>query len=682
MKNTPQYVPLHLSFFLVIGVLVGDYFLFNLSAVFITISSTLTFFILFYKLTKKHYQLRIVYQLLTYIIVFLIGIITISLQKPVNQKTHYSHFISNENKIVFQIEKKLKPTKYHYKYYAEVTHIDSTFCKGKILINIPKDSLVDIYQEGDVFFTNTSFFDINKPKNPHTFDYSNYLRNQGIYHQITAKRQWVQKLASQQKSTRVIAANLRDVIQKSLLKYNFKPNELGIINALVLGQRQSISKELLDSYAGAGAIHILAVSGLHVGILFLILGFVFKPIVHLPYGEQIKMLFIILLLWSFALLTGLSASVVRAVSMFTFIAIGLSVRKHRSSALHALISSFLVLVLINPLYIYDVGFQMSYVAVLGIVLLYPQLNALIPRQKWYLAKKITQLLMVSISATIATLPISLFYFHQFPGLFFLSNIVIVPFIGVIMGVGILVIVIALFDQSPPYLYNIVSESYGFVLSMMNWFIKWVAEHEQFLFKNISFSLEMVFVSYLFISLVYYFSIKRKSKRFIWVLAAISLFQIVIISEKYQKEVSNEIIIFNKSRQTIIGVRQADELQIYHSKDTTQHKFNFLKPYQVEKKITKIKYLNQIPDIFKYKDKTILAIDSLGVYKDVSANIDIVLLRLSPRINLKRLIRLKKPQLIIADASNYKSYVTRWKKTCVENKVSFLYTSVDGAYVME
>jgi competence protein ComEC len=143
---------------------------------------------------------------------------------------------------------------------------------------------------------------------------------------------------------------------------------------LLLGQRQDISKELLTDYQKAGAIHILAVSGLHVGVLLWMLSFLFQPIERLPYGKFLKAIVIVLLLWGFAFIAGLSASVVRAVTMFTFLAIGQSFqRKHVVT--YSLIASMFFLLLIKPMFIFDVGFQLSYLAVFGIVWLQPKLYA-------------------------------------------------------------------------------------------------------------------------------------------------------------------------------------------------------------------------------------------------------------------------------------------------------------------
>ena len=142
------------------------------------------------------------------------------------------------------------------------------------------------------------------------------------------------------------------------------------MNALLLGQRQDISKELTANYSKAGAIHILAVSGLHVGIILWMLSFVLKPLERFKKGKVIKLVLVVLFLWFFAVLAGMSASVTRAVTMFSAIAIGQFFNK-RNAIEQSLIFSMFLLLLLKPLFLFDVGFQLSYLAVFGIIWVQP-----------------------------------------------------------------------------------------------------------------------------------------------------------------------------------------------------------------------------------------------------------------------------------------------------------------------
>ena len=343
------------------------------------------------------------------------------------------------------------------------------------------------------------------PLNPHQFNYKSYLAKQGIHHQIFTEKNQLLRLNSNGNTLFGRSAKFRALLQESLQKYAFKKKELAVINALILGQRQEISIELLRDYQRAGAIHILAVSGLHVGIILLILSFVLNPLERIKYGKFLKTFSLIFLLWVFAFIAGLSASVVRAVTMFTFIAIGMLFRR-KNVVEFSLISSMFLLLLIKPMFLFDVGFQLSYLAVFGIVYMQPKMYSL-----WKPTVRIFdffwKLCTVSLAAQIAVLPLSIFYFHQFPALFLVSNLVIVPFLGILFIGGILVILMSILNVLPQF----IADFYGMIISCMNAFVSWISDREDFLFEEVSMSFTAMLCWYVLIFFGMYYFIVRSSK---------------------------------------------------------------------------------------------------------------------------------------------------------------------------
>lgn len=312
------------------------------------------------------------------------------------------------------------------------------------------------------------------PLNPHQFDYKSYLKGLGISHQLRLNTNNFFLKENPSPTLFGISASVRNKIIDKLKQASFGKEELGIIQALLLGQRNDISAETYNNYKNAGAVHILAVSGLHIGILLLLLQFLLRPLERLPKGKTLKLIAIVALLWCFALLAGLSPSVVRAVTMFSFVAYALHLNRPSDTFNTLALSMFFILLVIDPNLLFHVGFQMSYAAVLAIVWVYPLLQKL-----WYPKNKILryfwQLISVSIAAQLGVLSISLFYFHQFPGLFFISNLVIIPALGLILGMGIVVILLALLNLLPDFLVSL----YDTLIHWMNSIIGWVAEQEAF-----------------------------------------------------------------------------------------------------------------------------------------------------------------------------------------------------------
>jgi len=598
-----------------------------------------------------------------------------------NQQNHFSHYtnhfkheLDSSQTIVFKIREVLKPGKFYDKYVIDLKMINDQKVTGKLLLNVQKDSTFTSLKVDDLVTTKTVFKDLISPLNPHQFDYKSYLKKQYIYHQLFSENNKLLILDRRKSRLFGFAAQLRETINIKLKEFDFKADELAIVNALILGQRQDISEEIYNSYTQAGAIHILAVSGLHVGIILFILNFLFRPLERLKEGKFIKTVIILILLWSFAVVAGLSASVTRAVTMFSVVAIGMNL-KRPSNIYNTLAISMFILLLFKPTFLFDVGFQMSYLAVFSIVWIQPIIYR-IWTPKYYLVNKFWQILTVTISAQFGVVPISLFYFHQFPGLFFISNLVIIPVLGFILGLGIFVIALALLNFLPQFLASI----FGYIISLMNDFVMLISKQEDFLFKHISFGLLSVISSYLLI-IVLVKLYKNKSYRYISLaLLSISLFISVLIFNNYNNS-SNEFLIFHKSRFSLIGIKQNTEFVLHHNLDSlTFAKDKLVTNYKIGNYIDQVKN-DTIKSIYKINDKKMLIVDSLGVYK-TSFKTDYVLLRNSPKINLNRLIDHLEPKLIIADGSNYKSYQERWLETCVKKEIPFHQTSEKGAFIID
>ena len=671
-----RFIPATLTFCMIFGILFGFYFPPNITLLITTLVITLLVLTTTYFIANKSFKKTYFFNITAYFLFFLIGMANISFQHKLIHKNHYSHHIKENNTAILTIEKQLKSNIYYQKYETRISQINNTSVNGKILLNIRIDSTNKSINIDDEILINTRFKTINEPLNLYQFNYRAYLEKQQIYHQVSVSNSEIYAISKRDFSLNGIASRFRKKINVALHHYHFKKNKLSIINALLLGQRNEVSKELLQQYAGAGAMHILAVSGLHIGILLLLLNLLLKPIERLKNGKTIKLILVIFLLWLYAIIAGLSPSIIRAVSMFTAIAIGLLSNK-KTNTLHNLFISLFFLLLINPLYIFSVGFQLSYLAVISIVYFYP-LFIRFYNPKNSVLKKIWQLFTISLSAQIGILPLSLYYFHQFPILFFVSSIVIVFFLGLILGLGILVIALALIGILPQFF----ADFYGNIIWFMNTFIAFIAKQESFVLRNITFSLALLVCLYLIIIFGFRYWNKSNPNKLILVLVSLVIFQVTVIYEKRNVEIKQEFVVFNKSKKTIISIRKGKQTTIYHSLDTSSIlKNKALIDYKTG--TGKLNYMyNLLKNSYQFNHKKILLIDSLGIYNIPNLNPNIIVLTQSPRLNIARLIAITKPKLIIADASNYKSYKKRWKVSCEKNKIDFYDTSINGAFVLK
>jgi competence protein ComEC len=276
------------------------------------------------------------------------------------------------------------------------------------------------------------------PKNPGEFDYRNYLVYNNIFHQQFVGDRFV--VLGNEPPSKIMqhAFRLRALCQETIAGLIDDESVRGVVLALVLGIKDELDVEVRNAYSAAGAMHVLAVSGLHVGIIYGILLMLFK---QLGLSNKKNRWFLAVVsvaaLWMYAFITGLSPSVLRAVTMFSFVAIGKATVR-RTNIYNTLAASAFVLLWYNPYLIMSVGFQLSYLAVFGIVYLQPKFYALLTIKNVIL-DKVWAITCVSIAAQIATGPLSILYFHQFPTYFFVSNLFIIPAALVILVLGLMVL---------------------------------------------------------------------------------------------------------------------------------------------------------------------------------------------------------------------------------------------------
>jgi len=663
------------SAFLVLGILTAHYLPSNsffLSYLFIILAivAGLWFW------AKKQLVQQPYFGIAAYLCFFTIGYFTYQMQQPEFQPNHYSHFIS-ENKADFvqlKINQSLKPEKFYLKYFATVSAINNKPATGKLLLNISKKSIRQSFSPDKILLVYAPITEIQKPLNPHQFDYSKYMKSLGVYGQLRLSSSAILKTQKASKTLMGIAQNIRAHIITKLQNTNLKTDERAIIQALVLGEKKDIDKNLYNEYAAAGAVHILAVSGLHVGILYIILAFLFKPFLRWKYGVFFQAIFIVILLWGFALLSGLSPSVTRAVTMFSFFAIAKFFDRETNS-INTLFLSFFTLLIINPLWLFQIGFQLSYLAVFFILWLQP-LFYKVGYSKYWIVRKTWGIVSVTICAQIGVLPLSLYYFHQFPGLFLLTNIVVLPFLTILMCGGILIVLLASFDSLPNWL----ADSYNFLIEGLNGFIHWVAVQDEFLFKEIHFSVLKVLGTYLLVIAIALLLKKMNYHRLVISLLAISVLISIYIYDEFRYS-GNQLVIFQKSKQTLIAYKNGKHLTVFKSDSISNTSETYpLKSYKIA--INTNSYSEKkIPGFFKYNNKNFFILDSLGVIPNTT-NVHTILLTSSPKINLHRLIDSLKPVQIIADGSNYYSYVKRWEKTCKLKKLPFRHTAKQGAFPIE
>lgn len=667
-----------LTICLILGITIGYFNNISITISLLTTAVLLFISLVFYLKARKQFLKTAWFGFFVFLATISIGVLTTNLHNHKNFSNHYTAALKVENKdlytITFKISEVLKPNYYYDKYIVNITQVEGKETSGKTLLSILKDSTLNRLKVDAVYKTKTSFKALLAPLNPQQFDYKNYLSKQYIYHQITTKKAYLLPARSKSKTIFGIADNIRQHINNKIKNYNFSTNELAIINALLLGQRQDLDSELSKSYANAGVIHILAVSGLHVGIILWILNFILTPLGSFKYGTFTKTILLVTVLWGFAIIAGLSASVTRAVTMFSIVTIALNL-KRPTNIYNTLAISVFTILLFKPLFLFDVGFQLSYLAVIAIVAINPFLSKLW-QPKFWVTNKLWQTFTVSISAQLGILPLSLFYFHQFPGLFLISNLIIIPVLGLILMFGILVILLSVLNILPQFMANF----YGYIISTMNRLVDSISNQEAFLIENISFNFLYLLAFYFLIIAFVQLLFKQNYLKLQLFLKAVIIVQAAFIYTEYSKT-TNTFIVFHKNKHSLLGNNTNNKIIIASDFDNSiKDKSKIITNYAIKNHVKNTEE-EAISNLYKLNSKKLLIVDSLGIYNVPSLKPDYILLRQSPKVNLNRLIDSLNPKQIIADGSNYKSYIANWEAICKKRRLPFHQTGKKGAFII-
>ena len=672
-----QFPLIKISLFFVLGILFAFYlkpqpvFVFSLLLIGFT-----SFGFSFYK-SKSNLLQNNYFGVFALLVSFFIGISSQTINSNLYQKNHYYHKIDVAEKqylLEISLKEKLKFSEFNNRFVAKVKRIDNKNASGKIILNIRKDSSnIKNLEIGALLKIKASFIK-NKPvKNPNQFDYGKYLENQNIYAQVYCDADDIEISSIVDKNIWFYTAKFRTTIIQNLEKNGFSKKELAVIVALILGQQQDISLEILQDYQFAGAVHILSVSGLHVGFILLFVGYLLKPFPNTKKWKLNKLIIVILSLWLFGFVAGLAPSVLRSVVMFSFVAIGRYLGRG-VNIYNTLLVSAIIILLFQPSFLFDVGFQLSYVSLFFIIWLQPLLeNIWEPKNKF--SKFFWEIITVSFAAQIGAMGLSIYYFHQFPGLFFITNLIIMPVMGFILGYGVLIMILAYFGFVPIFLMNILEWS----VFILNQVIAWIASFEQFILKDISLNKWMLCSLYLMIfAIVIYFK-KPKFNKLAFALMTIILFQLTVFGSKFYYQNQKELVVFNSKKNSIIIDRFGQKTTIF-AKDSVLKNIDKnlnVKQYLVGN-FSKIKSKKQLSNLLFFNNKKILILDSILI-NSKELKPDILIITSSPKLNLERFLQICHPKTIVVDGSNFKSYVKVWKTTCEKSGINFHSTTEKGFF---
>ncbi|MFT7386727.1 MAG: competence protein ComEC [Nonlabens sp.] len=678
-----------ISFFLIAGILFSRGIELAVEASLYSLGMSFLIALLSLLISKYSFSSKTFFAVSVYCFFFFLGAIHLQYRNQLTSNHFINKQIQGEEQVIsLELKQRLTSNTFNDRFYADVLFLGQQEVSGKALVLFKRSDSLG-YQVGDRLVV---YEHIDLPafaRNPGDFDYRAYLKSIDVYGQIYVDqtRIWSYERAPERAD---VLLGVRNTILKQLTASGLKERPRAMLEALVLGQRQNVDPELTKSFRDAGVIHILALSGLHVGIILLILRFLSQSILRLKYGRWIQSAVLIVLLWCFALLTGMSPSIMRAVTMFSFVAIGMNL-KRKGSVYHSLTLSAFVLLVYDPRLLFQVGFQLSYMAVFSIVLIQPVLAGL-----WTWPNKVKDffwsICTVTIAAQIGVAGVSLFYFHQFPGLFILGNLLLLPLLPFIIGAALLLILLLFIGLPTEWLTTALNVLLEFIMETVAAISSWDA----FIIREIYITWWETILIYtalfgLVLFLVPYFKRSKKERFYLekpnWMLhlslASVILWIGIHTFEKYTFS-EEQFLVLHQATGSAVSLSNKDQallLTDLHIMDTTRAIISLERLKNIENHRGKKLSIADLQSMVHYKDAQLVVISENGVY-DTSIKNANVLLSHSPKINIERLILDTQPKMIIADGSNYRNLIEAWKVTCDQRNIRFLNTYKEGAVAVD
>ncbi len=607
---------------------------------------------------------------------FLLAINLVHHANVIEQKKYYGNYIQPDsavNMLVTLNELPVQKEKF-IKCRLQVNEVKTKTgykkANGTIFGYFKRSTSDQKLKAGATFIIKTKLLAVNGPQNPYEFNYQNYLYNKHIYHTafIDKDAYEVLNVPVQLNPIWYYGLKIKDHILQQLKNSELSADAYGICAALLTGYDDEIDKQVVESFSHSGTLHVLSVSGLHTGLIYLVLSFLFDLIDKKRRYKILKFSLITFLLWTFALITGFSAPVLRAVIMFNLLGFGkIFFRTDHRNQINILLVSAFILLCYDPFFITDVGFLLSYFAVFGLLYFQPKLEANWQPENYFL-KKLWQATTVSFAATIATLPLTLFFFKQFPLWFFICNILVVPASFVILLLAALIVF-----------------KMGFVAVLVNYLVKGLIAFITFFnsaeygfIDSIDFSFyDAIFLSFFII--VVTLSIQNRSYRLsVACLVLLIWWQLSALFLSFNSKTEDLLTIYQISKHQTIVVKNKQQTTV-NALDSSNFMFH-IKPHVTSFNNTKLN-VNEF-NYVKKGDKQILILNKPNHWPDISlAKIDLLVLANNYRLRTNDIEAFTDLKTIVVDGSNNNFSIKEIEELCRKFDIELIKTKQRGAYIL-
>jgi competence protein ComEC len=633
---------------------------------------------------------------LNHFLLFLVGYQLTALNTDINYDTHFSKCNENVSASLVHISEPIQIKQNHIKVIADVRAlkigegwIQTT---GKAMLYLKKDVHSNAVNYGDVLLISEKLNLISSPKNPGDFDFKKYFSYKNIYHQaFLNENDWIKTSLNESNKLIQYSLQLKAYLLKSIKAAGLNHKEYAVASALLVGDESELDEEIISAYAQTGVIHVLSVSGMHVGLIYLFVSWMLS-FIKVKHGKWIHVFLLLGCIWFYCLITGLAPSALRAGTVLSLVVIGKALYK-TVNPLNILAASAFILLCINPYLLMHIGFQLSYFAVLGLILIQPHVYKLM-YFKNYLFDKIWTIASVSFSALLATLPLCLYYFHNVPNYFLLTNIIAVPLASLIIYLGVAVCLLSNFQP----LFQLLAYPFKYAITALNAIIFKIQQLPYSVLENIHMSFALVVLVY---ALIFIFLKYVLSKQFGYLVAGLCLIVAIgflNIYGQYQHAYQKKMIVYYHPKNTLIDFIAGDSLvYIQYENSNVSINSKMLKSIINSRKKLAINSNEQMGEKFKnsfickynnyvqFMDKRILILDKefdLKNYKIAIRTIDYLVVSGEFLGNMQSICNTFSPEMVVFDSSVKRYQLNKWKEQCMINGSAFYSVSDSGAWIKD
>lgn len=541
MRNPLSKIPfLFLLLSLIVGILFQYYFKNEYISIVFFLSGTMTMLLSYFVPKDRRFSLRWLFGLGVVLATVGIGAFSTAHRQHLSEYTFSGTRNLYRGIVTDSFQEKAKTVAYRVFLPDE---------DKQVVCYFQRDSLIsDRLNPGDEFLFYGEVQPFRNMGNPDDFDYVRYMYNQNFIGSVYVSSDAYRRTREVSSNFKYQALRCRQAILDFYKALDLKETEYAVLSALTLGYQNELSDDLKQGFRTTGTVHVLSVSGLHVGIIYVMMAFLLGFVHRNSKYYWIKPVLIILLLWGYAFITGLPPSVVRASTMLSVFCVSEIVGR-KSFSIHALFIAAFFMLLVNPFSLFDIGLQLSFMSVLSILYLHPKMSGLIKIENKYI-RYIWQMFALSVVAQLATFPICLYYFGTFPTYFFIANLIIVPVVSLIMyaagGIVFAKMLSFVFSDFSYYLYYLPVKLLQVLISFMTYAIHLFEQLPFALLQNVKVSFVDLLLIFAIIIGILVFLIYKKSKALIVGLTAIL---VLLTSHIYSKVIDNTevITVYNRSQ---------------------------------------------------------------------------------------------------------------------------------------